>query len=301
MAVEPEVNHHATVENSENPGNSKNSSTTANEHAHADAPADDHADAGAKATNGSGADGSPKGNYHDGAADKDANKPYPPVRAALLAKGYRVAQTFPFRVPGAAEPLFYEDRYELRPKLTPTKQRPSKTSRYWHRDKNDEERCDTGPRRIIYNWPAIMTAGPGATVFITEGANKSKSLNDAGRLATAAPYHQWSEECIRALAGYHLIYLADHNPPDGNDPGPRFAEEARKKLAPRATSFRIVPALHLWKHLPPGVREIRQGDDIKDWIELGGDLTKLLNICHEIPPEGDFSTVPLTIDEWLKS
>jgi len=28
-------------------------------------------------------------NYHDGGADKDTDKPYPPVRAALLAKGYR--------------------------------------------------------------------------------------------------------------------------------------------------------------------------------------------------------------------
>ena len=37
----------------------------------------------------------------------------------------------------------------------------------------------------------VLAAGPGSTVFITEGANKSKPLNEAGLLATAAPYHQW--------------------------------------------------------------------------------------------------------------
>lgn len=44
-----------------------------------------------------------------------------------------------------------------------------------------------------------------------------------------------------------------------------------------------MPAAHLWKHLPPGARAIRQGDDVKDWLELGGDPARLLEICHEIP------------------
>ena len=245
--------------------------------------------------NGSG--GSTKGNYNDGAADKDADKPYPPVRAILLAKGYQITQTFPFAVPGTTEPLFYEDRCELKSGLTPTDKRPRKTSRYWHRDKNNEERCDTGSRRIVYNWPAIMQAGPGATVFITEGANKSKPLNDAGLLATAVPYHKWEPECVSALAGHHLIYLADHNPDGGNDPAPKLAADARDKLAPHAASFRLVPATHLWKHLSPGVRTIRQGDDIKDWIEIGGDLTKLLDICREIPADGT-RLVYIDMSQW---
>jgi hypothetical protein len=128
-----------------------------------------------------------------------------------------------------------------------------------------------------------MQAGRGATVFITEGANKSEPLNAKGLLATAAPYHKWEDECVDALAGYHLVYLEDHNPDGGDDPGAKFAADARKHLAPRAASFRIVPTKHLWNRLPPGARAIRQGDDVKDWLELGGDAVKLLEISREIP------------------
>jgi AAA domain len=252
---------------------------------------DDAADSGtAKATNDSGggrdhdSSGSTKNNYHDGSANKDTDKPYPPIRAALLAKGYRVTQAFSFTVPGATEPLFSEDRYELKPKLTPSKQRPRKECRFWHRG-NGQELNGTGPRRIIYNWPAIMAAGPGAFVFITEGANKSKPLNDAGLLATAVPYHKWEPECVSALAGDHLIYLEDHDLPDerGCIKAKEFSAAARNKLAPVAASFRLVPALHLWKKNHTG--DPPHGWDVKNWIEAGGDPTKLLEICREISAE----------------
>jgi len=76
-----------------------------------------------------------------------------------------VARSFAYTLPDGKE-LYYEDRYELRAGITPTKQRPRKTSRYWHY--NDKRKINgTGPRRIIYNWPAIMAAGPGTNVFIT--------------------------------------------------------------------------------------------------------------------------------------
>jgi DNA polymerase I-like protein with 3'-5' exonuclease and polymerase domains/RecA-family ATPase len=218
--------------------------------------------------------------------DKNTGKPYPPVRTALLTKGYRITQTFPFTVPGATEPLFYEDRYELWAKITSTKQRPRKTCRFWHRD-NGREFNGTGPRRIIYNWPAIMAAGPGATVFITEGANKSKPLNDAGLLAAAVPYHKWEPECVSALADTHVIYLEDHDLPDerGCIKAKEFSAAARNKLVPVAASFRLVPALHLWKNLgradkPP------HGWDVKNWLEQGGNPAKLLAVCCEIPADG---------------
>ena len=124
---------------------------------------------------------------------------------------------------------------------------------------------------------------PGAVVHITEGANKSADLNEAGHVATAVAYHQWTPECINALAGCHLIIHEDHNPKNGGDPGPRLAADARNKLAPRAAAF-AVPASHLWKYLPPGSRGIERGDDIKDWLTLDGDPTKLLEICYGIRP-----------------
>jgi hypothetical protein len=235
--------------------------------------------------NGGGRSDDYRGDYGDRYSEKHTGKPYGPIRARLLALGYQLAKTFGFTLPGEQEPCFFEDRYELRPRIPPTKERQRKTSRYWHRA-NGQELNGTGPRRIIFNWPAIMAAGPGATVYISEGANKSVALIEKGLLATAAPYHQWGPECISALAGRHLLYLADHNPDGGDDPGPKYATDAQKKLGLGAASFRIVPTAHLWKYLPPGVRPIRQGDDVKDWLKLGGDSARLLEICREIPATG---------------
>ena len=253
---------------------------------------------GAGAPRGNGRDRSADGDYGERPSEKQAGKPYGPVRAQLSMKGYALARTFAFMVPGETAPLFNEDRYELRPGIAPTKDLPRKTCRFWH-TAGGRELIDTGPRRIIFNWPAIMAAGPGATVFITEGANKSTVLNGKGLLATAAPYHKWEPECVSALAGANLIYLEDHDLDDaaGANKAREFSAEARKRLASVATSFRIVPAKHLWKNLgrkdePP------HGWDVKDWIEAGGNAAKLLEICKEIPDDG-FSAVPLTVDEWL--
>jgi hypothetical protein len=268
-AVEPQANHHATVENSDNQGGSSSDSGEAT-----------------SATGGNGAGNGKWGDYHGGESERRADKPYGPVRAALYARGYRVARTFPFTVPGEVEPRFYEDRFELRPEIKPAKERPHKTSRFWHRA-DGKKYCDTGPRRIVYNWPAIMAAGPGATVLITEGANKSEPLNKAGLLATAAPYHQWGPECIAALANRHLIYFEDHDLADdgGRIKAKEFSSDAHRNLGPLAASFRIVPALHLWKNLERN-GEPPRGWDVKNWLESNGDAAKLLDICQQIPTDG---------------
>ncbi len=226
--------------------------------------------------------------------EPDAGKPYGPIRAALIAKGYKLTRSFAFTVPGDAKPLFFEDRYELQPTLTPSKSRPRKACRFWHH-KDGGDLNGTGPRRIIYNWPAIMQAGLGATVFITEGANKCDPLNGASLLATAAPYHEWSPECVNALAGRHLIYFEDHDHPDarGRVTATRLSADAKAKLAPGAASFRIVPARHLWKNLGRDGGSPPHGWDIKDWCEAGGEVAKLIDICREIPVDGDTKPIDL--------
>src|SRR5262249_23951542 len=72
---------------------------------------------------------------------------------------------------------------------------------------------------------------------------------------------------------------------DHDDDGVKIAANAQKALAPVAGSSRIVPTEHLWKHLPKNARPLRPGDDVQDWLRLGGDPAKLLNMCHEIPIE----------------
>jgi hypothetical protein len=240
------------------------------------------------------------GNYENARAEThigDADKPYGPIRARLLSQGYRVAKTFPFTVPGEETPRFCEDRFELKAELAPSAERPRKTSRFWHPG-NGKPLNGTGPRRIVFNWPAIMQAPPETPVYITEGANKSAALNEAGLIATAAPYHQWGPECAAALVGRPLIYHEDHDHPDANGAikAKEFSAVAREKLTPGAASFRIIPALHLWKNLgrdgePP------HGWDVKDWLESGGDVTKLLDICGEISDETSSGIIE-PVDLW---
>src|SRR5262249_18436187 len=92
-------------------------------------------------------------------------------------------------------------------------------------------------------------------------------------------------------AGRHLIYHEDHDLPDakGVIKAKEFSAAARKKLSPGAASFRVVPALHLWKNLGQS-GEPPHGWDVKDWLEGGtkrsNDPTKLLDICREIPADG---------------
>jgi AAA domain len=212
------------------------------------------------------------GSRVDDFSAKHAGKPY--TDAHLQAQGYQFSRAFPYELPDGTE-LYQERRYELRDGVTPTAERPSKTCRFCHVAAG-VVRFDTGPRRIIYNWPAIMRAGPGATVHITEGANKSAALNAAGLLATAVAYHKWEPECVGALAGHHLIYHEDH---DAN--GRKFAADARTHLAPFAASFRIVPAAHLFKQID---RQPWPTADVKDWLELSGnDAAKLTAICRAMP------------------
>src|SRR5262249_28305020 len=131
-------------------------------------------------------------------------------------------------------------------------------------------------RRVIYNWPAVMRAGPGSNVFVTEGEANAKALIDAGLLATTVLSHKWTPECAAALTGHHLIILADHD-----KEGAILAKAAQKKLIPVAGSTRVVPAAHLWTHLRVG--DPAPGDDVQDWIARGGDIGRLLDICREIP------------------
>ena len=232
--------------------------------------------------------GQSRGDYGDDLSEKYSGKPY--TDRHLRRQGYQLARTFVYELPDGTA-LYEERRYELRAGIEPTKERPRKTCRFCH-CVGGVDLFDTGSRRIIYNWPAIMRDGPDAVVHITEGANKSAALNAAGLLATAVAYHKWEPECVSALAGRHLIYHEDHDLDDdeGRNKGREFSADARKKLAPVAASFRVVPAAHLFRHIG---REPWSTCDVKDWLEAGGDAAKITDICRELPDEN-----AATLGEW---
>jgi hypothetical protein len=74
--------------------------------------------------------------------------------------------------------------------------------------------------------------------------------------------------------------------------GRKLATKAQAVLSKVAKSTRIITTAHLWKHLPPGARQPLENDDISDWLTLGGDPTKLTEICLEVPVEGEIVAEP---------
>ena len=209
----------------------------------------------------------------DSYAEEHAGEPFDDIH--LRRQGYRLTQVFDYTLADGTR-LYQQNRYELPKGITPTKKRPRKRF-LARRTVGGKDILGAGDRRVIYNWPAIMRAGPGSFVYITEGEANAKALIAAGILATTVLSHKWTPECVAALTGHHLIILADHD-----KEGMILAKAAQKKLIPVAASTRIVPTAHLWKHLP-GAGEPAPGDDVQDWIARGGDLSQLLDICREIP------------------
>jgi DNA polymerase I-like protein with 3'-5' exonuclease and polymerase domains len=206
-------------------------------------------------------------------AEDHADEPF--SDADLRAVGYRLTHVFDYTLADGAL-LYRQNRYELPPGFKATKKRPRKKFRS-HRHVNGADVIGAGDRRVLYNWPAIMHAAPGSFIFVTEGEKNADKLIKASLLATTVLSHKWTPECVAALTGHHLIILADHD-----KGGAILAATAQRKLAHVAASTRIVPATHLWKHLPGNV-EPNLKDDVENWIALGGDVTRLHDICREIP------------------
>jgi hypothetical protein len=194
--------------------------------------------------------------------------------------GYKLARAFDYSLPGAAAPLYQVVRYELAAGLEVTPQRPRKQLRVRRPDGNGGWLFGAGPRRIPYNFGAVIGAGPGMPVIVTEGEKNADDLIARGILATTALSHAWTPACAAALHGMEVMALADHD-----EMGQKYAEAARQAIGSYAASVRIVPAAHLWAHLTPEQRGNgpQAGDDVSDWLARGGDAARLVEICRTIP------------------
>jgi DNA polymerase I-like protein with 3'-5' exonuclease and polymerase domains len=218
----------------------------------------------AKLNGGGGGNGSlPPGGSGPGADESgnpsDELPDAPFADSALTKQGYVLRRVYAYTLADGTV-LYRQNRYELRPELRPHKQRPSKRFLV-HRTVDGHDVSGAGDRQVLYNWPAIMRAGPGATVIVCEGEKNADSLIKAGLLATTVLSHKWAPECINALASYHLIVLEDND-----EAGAKNAANARAKLMPVAASLRVVPYLHLWTHLDPMTRGVEPaaGEDVSD-------------------------------------
>jgi hypothetical protein len=135
-------------------------------------------------------------------------------------------------------------------------------------------------RRIVYNWPAIVRAGPPSVVYVCQGEKNADDLIGRGLLATTVACNEWTPECAAALTGHDAIILEDND-----KKGRELAATANALLSKVAKSTRVVTMQYLWKHLD-GKRQLYETDDISDWLEAGGDPKRLTEICSEVPAGG---------------
>jgi DNA polymerase I-like protein with 3'-5' exonuclease and polymerase domains len=245
--------------------------------AHDDAP---------PASKGNGSALPPGGSLRDTASDDRCGESFDDMW--LRRQGYRRTAIYSYVMP-SGDVLYRQNRYELRAGIAATRKRPRKRF-LASQEENGRAVFGAGARRIPYNWPAIIQAGPGVTVIVTEGEKNADALIKAGLLATTVLSHDWASECVAALTGCHVIVLEDHD-----EQGRKLAGDAQAKLTAAAASLRRVPYLHLWTHLDPATRGAapKAGEDVSDWLAKGGNAATLLEICDQIPAEGAIEPIDL--------
>lgn len=132
-----------------------------------------------------------------------------------------------------------------------------------------------GVRRILYNLPALLTAGD---VFIVEGEKDVHTLEKMGLVATTSPggAGKFTSEYTKYFnEDQHVVIL-----PDNDDPGRKHAQQVAAVLNGHVASIRILQL----SNLPPG-------GDVSDWAEnhdpqgAGEELCRLVDGAPEYRQE----------------
>lgn len=124
----------------------------------------------------------------------------------------------------------------------------------------------------LYRAPELRAAPRGSFVFLVEGEKKADLLRDLGLVAVTTPggASSWGLTAARAaelLAGWDVVIL-----PDRDQPGARYAADARATLAPVARSLRIVDLPGLAEH-----------GDVVDWLKAGHEPEDLVKLAEAAP------------------
>jgi hypothetical protein len=124
-----------------------------------------------------------------------------------------------------------------------------------------------GVRRVLYRLHELLKY-PSATVFVTEGEKDADRVASLGHCATTVAHGKWTDECVKALAGRHVIILQDND-----DAGAKRALESAQQLHGTAASIRSV----LLPDLP-------HKGDVSDWLDADPKRAeKLVDVCFDVP------------------
>jgi hypothetical protein len=122
-------------------------------------------------------------------------------------------------------------------------------------------------RRVVYRWPDLLKY-PNATAFIVEGEKDADRLASLNLCATTVASGEWTENCVKALAGRDCLVLEDND-----DTGRKKALNAATLLHPGAKSIRIVRL--------PGLPD---GGDVSDWLDGDpGRASRFVDVCFDGP------------------
>jgi 5S rRNA maturation endonuclease (ribonuclease M5) len=153
--------------------------------------------------------------------------------------------------------------------------------------------------KIPYRLPELLAGiAEGRTILVPEGEKDVETLVELGFVATTniegatplkAKTSKWTPELNKWFAGAKRVFIFE----DNDEPGRKFAREKASALQGIVPDIRIV-----------SFPDTPAGGDVSDWIkELGHSKEELVERCKAAPrwqgAGGDFSAVPLTIDEWL--
>ena len=122
-------------------------------------------------------------------------------------------------------------------------------------------------KRVLYRWPDLLKF-PDATIFVCEGERDADRVASLDHVATTVASGKWTDECVQALAGRHVLILADNDAT-----GEKKAQEAAKLLHDVADTVRIV-------RLP----NLPAGGDVSDWLDVDPQrASKLADVCFDAP------------------
>jgi 5S rRNA maturation endonuclease (ribonuclease M5) len=141
---------------------------------------------------------------------------------------------------------------------------------------------NAGERRVPYRLPDLLKF-PDATIFVCEGEKDADRVAALGHCATTVACGKWTDGCIRALAGRHVVILED-----ADEPGQKAAEAA-KALHGTAKTIRIV-------RLPGHEYTAKDhGKDISDWLDADArNADKFVDVCFAVP-----EWTPSVVEDWL--
>lgn len=137
-----------------------------------------------------------------------------------------------------------------------------------------------GVRRTLYRLPEVIQASSQDFISITEGEADADRLHDIGFAATTSgSATSWKPEFAKYFKGKLVCII-----PDNDKAGRDYMKSVTDSLYGVAAEIRVI-------ELP----NLRESEDVSDWLDNGGTREKLLEIIEHAKPVEDIPDVRLIV------